>query len=683
MRFLASWLLLASSLMLAQANPVPFLNQPLVPTATTPGGPAFTLTVNGTGFVSGSVVNWNGAVLSTTFVNSSQLTATVPASNIAQASTAFITVFSPSPGGGTSNVEFFEVSAPTDLKFTSVPITPAGTGDCVSVGYLQDCANFVAADFTGNGKLDLIYGSFMSEGAVVFGSGFTSLGNGDGTFQAPISWGSQQFTFFVTADINGDGKLDLVELQQGNQVEQFPYTLWLSLGNGNGTFSTPVQFASGTSISNIDASDPVVADFNGDGKLDVAFTDGLGMEVYLGNGDGTFQPVLTSSVGAVGAAGPFASLVVGDFNGDGKLDIAEIWSPNGAVNGQLQILLGNGNGTFTSGASYSTLPNPGLIYAADFNGHNKLDLLFFGGNGAPYSMVVMLGNGDGTFGTGSVYPTNNAGTIGGAAITDLNADGKLDVVLANSLGAAIASTAIMLGNGDGTFQSPLVLPFFASATIAPNTIAAGDFNNDGKMDLAVWTGNGIAALLQDYAPDFSLAASSPSSVTITPGQTAKYTISVAPGAGFTQTVSFTCSGAPAQSTCTVSPTSVTLDGIHTAQVTVGVATAGAMALTQPAGAPFNRGGFGVSIALSGFLGLAILATLSGGYRGRTSKIIYAVTLIGVLSVGMAMSACGGGGSGGNSGGGTPAGTYALTVTGTSTSGSTTLTHTVNLSLVVQ
>src|SRR5438093_12620277 len=94
----------------AQSNPVPFVNQPLVPSAVAPGGPDFTLTVNGTGFVSGATVNWNGTPLATTFVSSSQLTATVPAANIAVAGTASITVVNPTPGGGASSIAFFQAS---------------------------------------------------------------------------------------------------------------------------------------------------------------------------------------------------------------------------------------------------------------------------------------------------------------------------------------------------------------------------------------------------------------------------------------------------------------------------------------------------------------------------------------------------------------------------------------------
>jgi hypothetical protein len=116
------FVLLSGIMALAQSNPVPSLDQPLAPDATVPGGPGFTLTVNGTGFVSGSVVNWSGTPLPTTFVSSAQLTATVNASEIATASTASVSVTNPAPGGGTSNVEFFAVSSPAaGVVFTPLP----------------------------------------------------------------------------------------------------------------------------------------------------------------------------------------------------------------------------------------------------------------------------------------------------------------------------------------------------------------------------------------------------------------------------------------------------------------------------------------------------------------------------------------------------------------------------------
>lgn len=136
---------LASALSYAQA-PVPFINLPLVPDATPPGGPEFTLTVNGTGFVSNSVVNWNGVPLATQFVSQGQLTATVPAANIATASTANLTVVSPPPGGGTSNVAFFAVTASTGKLGFSLAQSPTTGISPVSVA---------VGDFNGDGRLDL------------------------------------------------------------------------------------------------------------------------------------------------------------------------------------------------------------------------------------------------------------------------------------------------------------------------------------------------------------------------------------------------------------------------------------------------------------------------------------------------------------------------------------------------
>src|SRR5204862_8296925 len=141
------------------------------PDAIPPGGPRFTLTVNGTGFVSGSVVNWNGSARATTFVSSSQLTATVLASDIATASTASVTVINPSPGGGTSNVVFFPITLPTSS--VSLSRSDYATG----FPFLM-----MTADFNGDNELDLATANQASNTVSVL------LGNGDGTFQDRVDY---------------------------------------------------------------------------------------------------------------------------------------------------------------------------------------------------------------------------------------------------------------------------------------------------------------------------------------------------------------------------------------------------------------------------------------------------------------------------------------------------------------
>jgi hypothetical protein len=171
-------------------------------------------------------------------------------------------------------------------------------------------------------------------------------------------------------------------------------------------------------------------------------------------------------------------------------------------------------------------------------------------------------------------------------------------------------------------------------------------------------------------------------VTVAPGQTANYTVNVVPGAGFNQTVSLTCSGAPAQSTCTVSPSSVPLNGKPALTTVSVITTANTMGLTQPMDARPMSGTFGLWLKPSGILGLCVLATLRGRGRARNLQLVCRVALVCLLSIGITMSACGGGGSSSGDGG-TQAGTYNLTVTGTFTSGSTNLIHKTNLTLVVQ
>ena len=285
------------------ANPVPLISQPLVPDAVAPGGPEFTLTVNGTGFVSGSVVNWNGGARATAFVSNSQLTASILASDIATASTGSLTVVNPSPGGGTSNVVFFPITSPTSsVSLSRSDYATGSTPDSVAT-----------ADFNGDGKLDL--------SVVNFGDNTVSilLGNGDGTFQAQVDYATATDPSWVAVgDFNKDGKMDLAV---ANGTDSSGNMVSVLLGNGDGTFQARVDYQAGR--GSFPANSVALGDFNRDGNLDVAvgnygpdFLTGS-VSILLGNGDGTFQAHMDYLAG-INPVG----VLVGDFNRDNNLDLA-------------------------------------------------------------------------------------------------------------------------------------------------------------------------------------------------------------------------------------------------------------------------------------------------------------------------------------------------------------------------
>jgi len=438
-------LLLSCTSVLAVTNPVPLVNQPLVPASTLPGGKGFTLTVNGTGFVSGAVVNWNRSGRSTTFVSQSQLTAQISAADVAKPQSAAVSVINPAPGGGRSNVVSFEVAL------------PAPAMAMVTQQFNQKSPIFVgvAADFNGDGKLD-IAGS-NSYGSEVF----VSLGRGDGTFKPPVptSLNSMVAYGMVAADFNGDGKLDLAYVTTNSAIS-------VLLGNGDGTFRHEQDY------STLDSEPQLgVADFNGDGKLDLAVTNPRENElsVYLGNGDGTFQkPIIT----ATGGESP-VQFAVGDFNGDGKLDLAIL-----EINSfEVTIMLGNGDGTFVVNNEYFLDDWPSQIFAADVNGDGKLDLVCF----ATRYVQEFLGNGDGTFqNSKTIWKLTTRELFDFMAVSDMNADGKLDLV--GLAGLKDGNNLVLFkGIGNGTFQSPLLYPVSADLGSAPFVL--GDFNNDGKTDM--------------------------------------------------------------------------------------------------------------------------------------------------------------------------------------------------------
>ena len=212
----------------------------------------------------------------------------------------------------------------------------------------------LAGDFTGDGRLDLVLVE-VADGITMW------VGNGDGTFQAPreLSLGNQVPYTLVAGDFNGDGRPDLAAANYGSDA------ILVLLNKGDGTFAVPQPASAGDyPLSGVSA------DFNGDGRLDLAVTSFGGISVLLGDGDGTFQPQLTYAIpgGDPGGWGD-SGIVAGDFNGDGRTDLA---TADG--NGFVSVLLGNGDGTFQPATEYAAGYFPGAIVAGDFNGDGRLDL---------------------------------------------------------------------------------------------------------------------------------------------------------------------------------------------------------------------------------------------------------------------------------------------------------------------
>jgi Calx-beta domain/FG-GAP-like repeat len=258
-------------------------------------------------------------------------------------------------------------------------------------------------------------------------------------------------------------------------------------------FIAPVDYTVGLS-----ADDVKVGDFNGDAVLDLAAANWYGgtVSVLLGNTNGTFQPAQTSAIGPTPSdltVGPYPqSVAVGDFNADGKLDLAAAtYDYYGDDSSDVLILLGAGDGTFAAAVPQSVSYGSSCYVASgDLNGDHKMDLVVtsndlsgFGGA----SVKVLLGHGDGTFALAGTYSGNNGSDIGHlstSVLADFDRDGNIDVAVpASRWGAGLVK--IFLGNGDGALQPPSnVVTYSAASYAATNSVTVGDFDGDNRLDVA-------------------------------------------------------------------------------------------------------------------------------------------------------------------------------------------------------
>lgn len=351
-------------------------------------------------------------------------------------------------------------------------------GEALATG--RNPTSFEAADINGDGHPDLAIANQGSDDVTVL------LGDGAGRFNAasgsPVAVGDGPVAM-ATADLNRDGKADLAVANNGSKDAA------VLLGRGAGGFGpapgSPIQLGASP-------GDVAAADLNGDGNVDLAFTawqDTWRVAVLLGDGAGGFVPAPGSPL-AVGARYGTTRIAVADVNNDRKQDLVVAPTDSRVVS----ISLGDGSGRFGAATTVAAGNSPSALAVADLNRDGKLDLVV--GTQADHAgrfqpaLTIMLGNGLGSFRRAGGSPMALPGAPSSVAVTDLNADGKLDVAVANS---DAGSVTVLLGTGAGRFRPATDSPF---PVRSPTEVAAVDVNQDGNPDLAVGSPDGFRILFR-------------------------------------------------------------------------------------------------------------------------------------------------------------------------------------------
>jgi len=317
------------------------------------------------------------------------------------------------------------------------------------------------------------------------------LGNNDGTFQKPLKFSAPAPTALTAARLRSNAVLDMLVVESGGTGRG---ALGIYAGNGDGTFRKSATYRLG-----IESIGIAVGDFNGDGRDDVAVVNkGSGgkagsLMVFFGGGDGTLgKPTIYK------LSGTPLSVAVGDLNGDGYPDLAVAKYDGQSVT----ILLNDGSGKFSGPVDYPTV-GPSVASAvaiADLNRDGVPDLVVACPGGGIPGVNVFLGNGDGTFGVASLYtayyPPYGASAV---AVADFNLDGKPDIVSVIDGDNSWSTPTLLYGNGDGTFRSGIELH---TGNSGGASVVAADFDNNGAPDIATaleWKGK-VAVLRNAHTP---------------------------------------------------------------------------------------------------------------------------------------------------------------------------------------
>ena len=381
-----------------------------------------------------------------------------------------------------------------------------------SVNYSVPGASMaVLADVNGDGILDVV----TANGYTAGGSGVSLLlGNGDGTFQPAktiVAGGNPSFV--AVGDFDHDGRADIAVANQPDPDSALipapapgpaPDSVSILLGNGDGTFQPSID------TSTLGALALAAADFNGDGKLDLAVATGPSspVQILLGNGDGTF------SISSLGVNPVSGGVLAGDFNQDGTPDL---------IAGGLE-LLGNGDGTFRSGPPLTVPGVSPYVFLGDFNGDGRIDLATVA-NGSRGNKVseISFGLPDGSFAL--PFITNFRGGPKNAVAADFDGDGKTDIFGAGISIPGLSSGGLFLGSDNGTFTVAtsgfgVNINPVQGATPFPGFAAAGDLDGNGSPDVVIATGSGILVARNTSGQPPLLAQVSTNTVSVLGGATA-------------------------------------------------------------------------------------------------------------------------------------------------------------------